>query len=832
MGATQLKQSERVKEIGLHQFPGQVLVDDDISGGRWFECAPEWPSPGTGGIRASAEQWRKTAEQALESASRMYDKRAAQRGRKDIQKVLNREKTVVDKIAACTLVVQESPLHRLDELQTLFSFVKKKGRRERSPAIDAFKDLLINDLLPADRRLMNFDDRDFNCGAQQLTKRHLGYALFEEELKHLYSEFLEVLEECGRDSVSHFKLKSVSVVFDLLVAKPENEKQMLSILVNKLGDPERKVASNASYYLRLLVEKHHPQMKLILIREVELLLHRKNVGRKTQYYAVSFLNQLKFGKDDVELSRRLVSLYMDVVTLCVKGDSENKPKKEGGVDSKESRIMGALLTGVNRAFPFTQPESFDPSLEDHYDSLFRIGHAKSVVSAVQALSFLLQLSQCNATVSDRFYRALYSRIGDLASAGESKVPLFLNLIYKSMKADVSGKRVKAFTKRLLQTALHSSAALSAGILVLLSEVLAEKHPGMLKASTTVPECDDDDEVFRDVDSDEENIQASGSNAKIENPAEQAAQDEENGNLHSVQDRYNISAREPLYARAERSALWELVALAAHNHPSVSRFSAELCKAQDKIVYPSDPLNDFTLLAFLDKFSFKKPKKKLSASLHGKRAVRVSESLVLNSNKFFDSMRKGEEAEEDAFFGRFFQINPTKLDTIEGKQVEDDQPKLDGLDSESEEEAFEKAMHEEMRRLGGGIPLAVGGDIDDDDPDELAAFDVAFKNEIGNSSNDDADETALVTEPVLMLDMKENEDGDETTGKGGMQNFGSVFAAAEDYAEAIESADVEQDFSDLQSEAKAHKKMRKRKEASPSVQRASKKSRTSRLSKIK
>eukprot|EP00171_Calliarthron_tuberculosum_P015655 IDg15655t1 len=258
MGTTTLKRSEHVKEVGLHQLPGQVLVEEDISGGRWFECAPKWPSSGTGGIRASAEEWRKIAEQALESTSRMYDKRAAQRGRKDIQKVLNREKTVADRIAAATLVVQESPLHRLDELQTLFSFVKKKGRRERSPAIDAFKDLLINDLLPDNRRLLSFDDRDFDCGSQELTKRHLSYALFEEELKFLYSEFLEVLEECGRDSVCHFNLKSVSVTFDLLIAKPENEKKLLSMLVNKLGDPERKVASNASYYLRLLVEKHHP----------------------------------------------------------------------------------------------------------------------------------------------------------------------------------------------------------------------------------------------------------------------------------------------------------------------------------------------------------------------------------------------------------------------------------------------------------------------------------------------------------------------------------------------------------------------------------------------
>lgn len=41
------------------------------------------------------------------------------------------------------------------------------------------------------------------------------------------------------------------------------------------------------------------------------------------------------------------------------------------------------------------------------------------------------------------------------------------------------------------------------------------------------------------------------------------------------------------------------------------------------------------------------------------------------------------------------------------------------------------------------------------------------------------------------------DGEQTTNKGGVQRFGSVFAAAEDYAEAIDSADVEQDLLDLE-----------------------------------
>ena len=772
---------EEKKLQGLYQLPGKLLEDDDLEGACWFDCAPEWPESGEGGIRGSIEMWREAAGEALSGMSRLYDKQTASKGRKSVEKLLNREKTVADKIAAATLVVQESPLHRLDELFTLFSFVKKKGRRERSPAIDAFKDLLINDLLPDERLLVGFEERDFECAPQAITKRHLCYALFEDELKKMCSDFLDVIDECGKDSVEHFKLKSVSVLFDLLAAKPENEKELLSMLVNKLGDPVRKVASNASFYLRQLVEKHHPQMKTVLLNEVEQLIFRANVGRRTQYYAVSFLNQLRFSKEDVELARRLVTVYMNIVTVCIESDKDSKKlKNEGGLESQESRIMGAVLTGVNRAFPYTDPETFDPSLGSHFDSLFRIAHAKSIASATQALAFLLQISKSNSTISDRFYRALYSRVGDLAQAGESRQPLLLSVILKSMKADVSTKRVKAFAKRLLQTASRSSSSLAGAILVLLSEVLNTTHTGLLKSFVSA-EAHEDEEVFRDIvsdgegdDEDEEKKSGSKQTPDSEARSGEGKQDDK------AQSAYDISAREPLYARAERSALWELIALTCHYHPSISKFATALCAAEERIVYPSDPLTDFTLTAFLDKFSYKKPKKRLTDSLHGKRAVRASEALTLKSNNFLETVRKGEEEEEDAFFGKFFQLNPGKLDTLQNAGTADEDGNAELMsDSGSEEEAFQTAMHAEMRRLGGGdIPITESGDVDEDDADELAAFADAFKDEIMDDDDDNDDEDGVDDMEGLSAEPRNS------------KKRSSVFAAAEDYAEAIASVEQE------------------------------------------
>ncbi len=56
-------------------------------------------------------------------------------------------------------------------------------------------------------------------------------------------------------------------IYDLLCRKAEAEAKLLSGLVNKLGDPSRKVASKAGYLLSQLLLQH-PAMKPVVVREV------------------------------------------------------------------------------------------------------------------------------------------------------------------------------------------------------------------------------------------------------------------------------------------------------------------------------------------------------------------------------------------------------------------------------------------------------------------------------------------------------------------------------------------------------------------------------------
>ena len=68
-------------------------------------------------------------------------------------------------------------------------------------------------------------------------------------------------------------------------------------------------------------------------------------------------------------------------------------------------------------------------------------------------------------------RALYAVLLHPEVARSGKSPMFLSLLFKAMKADVSTKRVAAFVKRLLQIAQEQQPAFTCGCLLMVSEVL-------------------------------------------------------------------------------------------------------------------------------------------------------------------------------------------------------------------------------------------------------------------------------------------------------------------------------------------------------------------------
>lgn len=303
--------------------------------------------------------------------------------------------TLSDKISALTLAVQESPLHNTKSLENLIGLAGKRSRAQAVDVLRSLKDMFAQGtLLPTDRRLKSFSNQPGLVAAFQgaggrwterdplpggLQKNHLIVWAFEDFLKEQYFEILKILEVWCNDEIEFSRSRAVSYVYELLKEKPEQEANLLRLLVNKLGDPGKKIASRASYLL-LQLEQTHPMMKPLIIKAVEELLFRPGQSQHAKYYAIITLNQTVLSLKEEKVAMQLLDIYFGMfVTLLKpaqsngpqgksqgkahgkkgpKGKGRNQPAKgEAQDDEMREKLVSGVLTGVNRAHPFTDADS-------------------------------------------------------------------------------------------------------------------------------------------------------------------------------------------------------------------------------------------------------------------------------------------------------------------------------------------------------------------------------------------------------------------------------------------------------------------------------------------
>jgi ribosome biogenesis protein MAK21 len=81
---------------------------------------------------------------------------------------------------------------------------------------------------------------------------------------------------------------------------------------------------------------------------------------------------------------------------------------------------------------------------------------------------------------------------------------------------------------------------------------------------------------------------------------------------TFESKYDPRKRDPSFANADSTHLWELMPFVNHFHPTVSLYARSLLK-DAQIEMPAnasnyDPLTNHTLSKFLDRFVYKNPKK--------------------------------------------------------------------------------------------------------------------------------------------------------------------------------------------------------------------------------
>lgn len=804
------------------------------------------------------EEWKRLGVKKKELGERLmwqyaldYESTRGQNGDIKMLVATQRSGTAADKVSAFSVMVGENPVANLRSLDALLGMVTSKvGKRHALSGFDVLKELFISSLLP-DRKLKTLLQQPLD----KLPESKDGYSLllfwyWEECLKQRYERFIVALEEASRDMLPTLKDRALKAMYGLLRSKSEQERRLLSALVNKLGDPENKAASNANYHLSKLLTDH-PNMKAVVIDEVDTFLFRPHLGMRAKYHAVNFMShiQLSHKGDGPKVAKRLIDVYFALFrviiseasgnhmpgknrkaeerkTLSSSKDTKDKSQLSDSHVEMDSRLLTALLTGVNRAFPYVSSNEADDIIEVQTPMLFQLVHSKNFNVGVQALMLLDKISSKNQIASDRFYRALYAKLLTPAAMHSSKDEMFIGLLLRAMKNDVNVKRVSTFSKRLLQVALQQPPQYACACLFLLSELLKSKPngPHLWNIMSQSESLDDDIEHFEDVVEESENkpitkenepsnvveSASDGDSSKDEgvpqNSSSESDVSAEEGELlisggvkdtkivkampdHQIKLQseastpkkstlpggYDPRHREPSYCNADRVSWWELTVLASHVHPSVATMARTLLSGAN-IVYNGNPLNDLSLTAFLDKFMEKKPKQ---STWHGGSHIEPAKKLDLNNQilgKEILSVAETEVAPEDFVFHKFYLNKVTTSKKPKKKKKEkrgaDDEDAEDllvpGGDDESDSEEIEGMLD------ASNPSIEADGDYDYDDLDEIADED--DDDLFGNVSDDDdmdaPSDLAEGDEDDIIANTFSDEDDDVDDIKEGDEDEGS------------------------------------------------------------
>ena len=697
--------------------------------------------------------------------------------------------TLNDKISALTLLVQESPIHNMKSLDTLFSYCNKKSRNSQLQSLNALKDLFLNGILP-DRKLRYFQNQPYLSSS--LSDKALAVFYFEDYLKNLFFKILEVFEKLSHDPIIHVRSSVLTHIFDLITAKPEQEFNLLRLGVNKLGDLDSKVASKASYLL-LKLEQSHPNMTGVIIDSVVDMALRPSTDYRATYYSVITLNQTILRRSDQEVANKLVNTYLTLFKKYLvnsdeeHGDVKLKPThkrfdekrnkvvkrgKKGGKSVKEtkseseilsernSKLFSAILTGLNRAFPFSQlPDSV---YEAQLDTLFKIAHSVNFGTSVQALVLINQVTTKAKLNNDRYYRTLYESLLDPRLVSSSKQGIYLNLLYKSLKQDAQNvERVEAFVKRILQVSTHwLNIGTVAGFFYLLLQLVK-----------VVPQI---------------------RNLLINSPVDESySTNESQGEVAAEKKRYDGQKRDPRYANADKSAIWEIEQFLNHFHPTVQTYAEAFASGKRGNIVKPD-LGLFTLAHFLDRFVYRNAKQK-----HVSRGTSIMQPLFGGASTKDSYLVKASDLILDQ--------TPANAENWLEKKVEDIKP---------EDRFFYQYFSTKRNAMKQG-KAGGNGDESEDEMDEEDIWSALVKSrpDVEGDENDDVD---FGEEDFMSMDSEsdlDSDNGDSSTADSEDENEDHTDSAnshdEEDFGEDVEAEFAGFSESDSESDQGGERSSRKR-----------------------
>ena len=729
--------------------------------------------------------------------------------------------TVGDRCSALTLAVQASPLHSLEHLKSLGEMAKSKSRHEALLALDAMRDLFTSTegrILPPNRKLRYVHQQP---GIDKLENAELRRKCallwyWEESLKAAYLEMIRVLEIIAQDPIGHSRQRACRVLFELLRANPyEQDSNVMSLLANKLGDSERILASRIPYYFTELVNAHPKVLTAGAIEHMRAIIDRSGVTDRTRYYALCFLIQIRLTRGTPAITASLLQIYLGLFTKyilnnleAVKGSNKkdakrrlqkrirHKQKKRGEaveaveVPEEHARLAKALLTGINRAFPFASGAGTELKtlLLGFAEPLLKMC-APSVAfpTTVQALNLLLTLAPFEETLKGQVLKAFQTVLDeqDRLRQASASHGLFIRAFTRAC-----GLLMEVNDRKSLQTLMKS----------LLRFCLAIVSPAFVVASLGV--------------------------------------------LGSVLQRFPamksmINMAPETVENARTEGLYELIALSRHYQPRVRRYALAILESSrlppetssDRQVL-AEPFEKLSFLMLLDVWNrMRRTQQKSAASKTGSDDESESDEPKNDFKKTDNAQVASSLYEMDEY--RFIAKFVAEKDEIAAKEqavrekilakrkTEKDDGIADDLDDDEEESGMSEIEDAELEAEADAImqqaikkhaSSAFGNEDDDDDfayeaedsdeeivdidsddasdSDDNDDYDALFVDSDAEniellSENDDDDDENDDEEPVTKKFKKSGEPQQQQQNNKKQKKKKSVFAAASDYEDALQ-----------------------------------------------
>ncbi|CAE7243842.1 Cebpz [Symbiodinium sp. CCMP2592] len=648
--------------------------------------------------------------------------------------------TSADKVAALTMLIQLCPVFSTGYIKSLLTMASKTARSDSAMAMDALKELLTGTLLP-DRKLKTLKQMDpvSPKGLKKSTFTEICVvSFFEDYLKTAVAAFVQVLGFASQNTVAFIKTKAVRSAYELLSAKPEQEKALLALLVNKFGDSSSKVSSQVSFCLKELLKKH-PGMKGPVVKEMEAFLARPNITQKSKYSALVLLSEMIFNRSDGDVAARLIRLFVSQLEMALKkpvltkkefrhkkrrGWTPKTSRKRQPLREEDNRVVRTIINGIRRATPYVDNVGGAALQPDTVEALFKVCHTVNAYSTRVSILSLLHRGLSAGDPPDRFYRLLHEQIGQFDLFTSSHAWQAFLLLQRCVPGDASATRGLAMARRLLQVSAGAEPPVAAASLGVLRDLVVARRTEIRPILHTV---DSNIVVSREagVDAEEEHF--------VDDDVAEAQQE---ANPEDVPTTYDSLAREPRFARAMNTPVWELQALSSHVHPSVGTYATKLLEGQHYQDMPANPFDVFSIAELLEQFAYHS---KVRRERAGRKAgEKMGQTVAVNSEKF---LKRKKVQPHEKFFQDYFRDSSVRAEQDRKRKVrrekEEDFDEAGDVDGEDADEFFDNY-------LKGQIPEGEDEDEDDEDEDDDA---------FGEGEEEDGDEGEMPDEP------EDDSDGD-------------------------------------------------------------------------